>query len=863
MKHTIKPNNPKFAKVNRHTILPTKMAIFLNYVQAVTFFSLSTVIAVMLYSYSITDGGWSKSADLPITKNICGLFGAYFSDICYSLFGYSAWWIVAVLFYVGVTKILREKMSPGNLSIINRIIFFIILMVFSSALEFLLNYGINANLPNVYGGVIGSFIIMSSYHQLGEIILSMVILLVTIISFSIVFSIKWFSIAEKVGAIITSIASTMSNSIANKNDNVNSSNYEKVLNNTYEEDSNAPQEINLPIEIEILQKNIQVPDVEINNLDTFNNDNQKIQNEIQDSNLNLDDPFLVHESKNEVKQGIIDDDNIINYRVDDTIESHHKIQSNSAEVFFNKPSFEEPVIVKPIPKHNVDNTFYQADLIHESDNTLPSTTLLHMPSTQQETVSPEVIEFVSRKIETTLADFGIEVTICNVESGPVITRYELTPPRGVKGDKIAGYSKEIARALALPSVRIVENIIGKNTMGIEVPNFKRQTIFLKEVFDSRIYKENNSLLTLALGKDIAGQVVVTDLAKMPHLLVAGTTGSGKSVSVNAMILSILFNSTADEVKFIMIDPKMVELSFYQDIPHLLAPVVTDMSQAANALKWTVGEMERRYKLMAKIGTKKINDFNAKIEKAIKDGKPLFNPFCEDLSNPEPLEKWPFIVVIIDELADLMMVEGKKIEQYIARLAQKARAVGIHLIVATQRPSTDVITGLIKSNIPARISFQLPAAQDSRIILNGQNGAEALLGQGDMLFLAPGSGFAKRIHGAFVNDDELYQIVEYLKDQGAPNYNDEILSGDVDVVIPGLEDDSQGNGYDSSVIEKDPIFDMAVKFILDTKKCSISSLQTQFGIGYNKAARVFAHLEKIGMVRRNDRGGFELLNHTIK
>ena len=456
-----------------------------------------------------------------------------------------------------------------------------------------------------------------------------------------------------------------------------------------------------------------------------------------------------------------------------------------------------------------------------------------------------------------MAEFGIEVKITNVESGPVVTRYELIPPKGVRGDKIAGLAKEIARSLALTSIRIVETIPGKNSMGIEVPNFKRQVIYLKEIFDSAVYQNNNSLLTLALGKDIAGDVIVTDLAKMPHLLVAGTTGSGKSVAVNAMILSILFNATPDEVKFIMIDPKMVELSFYQDIPHLLAPVVTDMSQAANALKWTVGEMEQRYKIMAKIGTKNIVGFNQKVEAAIKEGMPLFNPYSIDLTDPEPLQKWPYIVVIIDELADLMMVAGKKIEQYIARIAQKARAVGIHLIVATQRPSVDVITGLIKANIPARISFQVSSKIDSRTILD-QMGAESLLGQGDMLFLNPGSGFPRRIHGAFVNDDELHHVVNYLKEQGAPNYNDEILTGASDIAIPGFEDDSNS---DNNSVEKDSVFDEAVKFILDSRRCSISSLQTQFGIGYNKAARIMNHLEKIGMVKRTDRGGFELLNHT--
>ena len=490
-----------------------------------------------------------------------------------------------------------------------------------------------------------------------------------------------------------------------------------------------------------------------------------------------------------------------------------------------------------------------------SNGDLPSTSLLNPPALQLDTVSAETLEFVSMSIENKLSEFGVEAKITNAESGPVITRYELLPSRGVRGDKIVALGKEIARGLALTNVRIVETIPGKNSMGIEVPNFKRKIIYLKEIFDSHVYTNSQSKLTLALGKDIAGKVVVTDLAKMPHLLVAGTTGSGKSVAVNAMILSILFQATPDEVKFIMIDPKMVELSFYQDIPHLLAPVVTDMMQAANALKWTVGEMERRYKVMAKIGCKNINSFNQKIIDANKSNNPIANPFSRD-DSPEFLEKWPYIVVIIDELADLMMVTGKKIEQYIARIAQKARAVGIHLIVATQRPSVDVITGLIKANIPARISFQVSSKIDSRTILD-QMGAETLLGQGDMLFLQPGSGFPQRIHGAFVNDDELNKVVEYLKTTGSPDYVDEVLNGVADgVELPGFEDE-----LNSTDTEKDPMFDEAVKFIYDTKRCSISSLQTRFGIGYNRAARIMAHLEDIGMVKRTDRGGFELMRRS--
>ena len=483
---------------------------------------------------------------------------------------------------------------------------------------------------------------------------------------------------------------------------------------------------------------------------------------------------------------------------------------------------------------------------------LPSTSLLDDVIEQPDTVTKETIEYVAQNIENKLAEFGVDASVINSETGPVITRYEILPSKGVRGDKIVGLSKEIARGLALTNVRVVETIPGKNSMGIEIPNFKRKSIFVKEIFDSNIYKNTRSKLTLVLGKDIAGNVVVTDLAKMPHLLVAGTTGSGKSVALNAMILSVLFQATPEEVKFIMIDPKMVELSFYHDIPHLLSPVVTDMSQASNALKWTVGEMERRYTIMSKLGCKNIDSFNLKIKEAESNSQPLYDPL-QPSESMVVLEKWHYIVVIIDELADLMMVAGKKIEQFIARIAQKARAVGIHLIVATQRPSVDVITGLIKANIPARISFQVSSKIDSRTILD-QMGAEALLGQGDMLFIQPGSGLPQRIHGAYVKDSELNRVVDYLKTTGKPDYIEGILSGETDLVV------SDDNDEEQSKVQRDMLFDEAVKFIYESKRCAISSLQTRFGIGYNRAARIMSQLEDVGMVKRNDRGGFEIIKN---
>lgn len=879
MKPNIPPHKPKFAKKNQTTILPSKFARFMNDCYAIMFFASAFIMGLALFTYSDKDKCWSHSFNTSVTYNKLGIVGAYLSDLLYYLLGFSAWWLVLGLFYVGARKIMRNKITTGNWRTIYQTLSFLILILSSATFEYIIFYNTPSILPDSYGGVMGAFFVLSFYHLIGEIGIAIAVLFAMVISFSFTFAISWPYIAEKIGSLLESIYLKLTSAVERREDISPQANNSPVIVSNNVETSQQPFKNDDTTSRFQVIKDEYTDNLTDNELSEFGNHQVNFDNDVairedvfaNDAFSAMDDKFIIDTDDNDVDFAI---DNKQFFAANE--DAMHATIDNEVNGFANLSNLddfndEQPVATVatnftdfnqvPVPAASQRVNTVQASNVTKPNNTnkLPLTSLLNMPVVQPENISPENIAEVSRKIETTLADFGVEIKICNVESGPVITRYELIPPRGVKGDRIAGFAKDIARSLALSNVRIVENIVGKNTMGIEVPNAKRQTIYLKEIFDSRVYQGNNSLLTLALGKDISGQVIVTDLAKMPHLLVAGTTGSGKSVSVNAMILSILFNATADEVKFIMIDPKMVELSFYQDIPHLLAPVVTDMSQAANALKWTVGEMERRYKLMAKIGTKKITDFNHKIEMAEKAGRPLYNPFNPDLSNPEPLEKWPYIVVIIDELADLMMVAGKKIEQYIARIAQKARAVGIHLIVATQRPSVDVITGLIKANIPARIGFQVSSKIDSRTILD-QQGAEALLGMGDMLFLNPGSGFPRRIHGAFVNDDELHQVVEFLKSQGAPNYNDEILSGEVDVVIPGVEDESAAN--DSGNIEKDTIFDSAVKFILESKRCSISSLQTQFGIGYNKAARIMNHLEKIGMVKRTERGTFELLHHTL-
>jgi S-DNA-T family DNA segregation ATPase FtsK/SpoIIIE len=513
-----------------------------------------------------------------------------------------------------------------------------------------------------------------------------------------------------------------------------------------------------------------------------------------------------------------------------------------------KAEIAPPIRIEPqvvvVPKSERVEKEKQVSLFTDlPDTNLPPLSLLDDPPPAQETVSVETLEFTSRLIEKKLSDFGVEVKVVAAYPGPVVTRYEIEPATGVKGSQIVNLARDLARSLSLTSIRVVETIPGKNYMGLELPNPKRQIVRLTEILSSKIYHDSASSLTIALGKDIAGNPVTADLAKMPHLLVAGTTGSGKSVGINATILSLLYKADPNQVRLILIDPKMLEMSVYEGIPHLLAPVVTDMRQAGHALNWAVGEMERRYKLMSKLGVRNLAGYNTKIAEADKKEEKIPNPFSLTPDAPEPLEKLPTIVIIIDELADLMMVVGKKVEELIARIAQKARAAGIHLILATQRPSVDVITGLIKANIPTRIAFQVSSKIDSRTILD-QMGAEALLGMGDMLYMPPGTGLPIRVHGAFVSDDEVHRVVTHLKEQGEPNYIEGILEGGV------LDEGGEGaalGGEGAGGGEGDAMYDQAVAVVLKHRRASISLVQRHLRIGYNRAARLLEQMEQSGLV----------------
>ncbi|MBE1301117.1 MAG: DUF87 domain-containing protein [Alteromonadaceae bacterium] len=529
-----------------------------------------------------------------------------------------------------------------------------------------------------------------------------------------------------------------------------------------------------------------------------------------------------------------------------TVEVIAEQQQQASPAPASKPAVNESSAVNPGIAGVQPIKLKSKEIDPKLEGTVPSFDLLDRPNKTENPISEEELEHIARLVEAKLADFNVDAKVVGVFPGPVITRFELDLAPGVKVAKITGLAKDLARAMSAMSVRVVEVIPGKSVIGLELPNKHRETVFLSEVIGCNKFQASPSNLTMVLGADISGNPVIVDLAKMPHLLVAGTTGSGKSVGVNVMILSLLYKSTPEDVRFIMIDPKMLELSVYEGIPHLLSEVVTDMKEAANALRWCVGEMERRYRLMSALGVRNLKGFNAKVEKAIEEGMPLKDPLWTpeqsmDTEAPD-LEKLPSIVVVVDEFADMMMIVGKKVEELIARIAQKARAAGIHLVLATQRPSVDVITGLIKANIPTRIAFQVSSKIDSRTILD-QQGAEALLGMGDMLYLPPGTGVPTRVHGAFVDDHEVHAVVADWKRRGEPQYIDEILNGDAtaDIVLPGEQPSTDEDQ------EYDEFYDEAVAFVTETRRASVSGVQRKFRIGYNRAARLVEQMEQNGVV----------------
>ncbi|AWI80596.1 cell division protein FtsK [Parazoarcus communis] len=738
---------------SRSQPLPEKISLLLQEARWLILGVMSLYIGLVLLGYNKADPGWSHASAVSRVSNPGGRFGAWLADLLLYLHGISAWWWFVFLGYAlmwGLRRI-KKQLTLDRRSFFFVFAGFLVVLVTSSALEFLRFHSHGASLPLTPGGLFGMEFGQIVQRNFGFTGGTLLLLALMASGLSLFTGISWLSAAERVGGLV-----------------------EQAVLGT-----------------------------------------QAAWKRWQDRRVGQ-----------EVAQ-----------KREAVIETRRR----KVEQAPPQPLRIEPAVVEVPRSPRLEKERQQKLFSDVGEGAIPPLGLLDPPTVNGEPPSPEALEFTSRLIETKLADFGVEVKVLAAYPGPVITRYEIEPAVGVKGSQVVNLAKDLARALSMVSIRMVETVPGKSCMALELPNPKRQTVRLSEILGSRAYNDMNSPLTVALGKDIGGQPVVADLAKMPHLLVAGTTGSGKSVGINAMILSLVYKSEPERVRLIMVDPKMLELSIYEGIPHLLAPVVTDMKHAANALNWCVTEMDKRYKLMAAVGVRNLAGFNKAVVEARKNETPLTNPFSITPESPEPLETLPYIVVVVDELADMMMVVGKKVEELIARLAQKARAAGIHLILATQRPSVDVITGLIKANVPTRISFQVSSKIDSRTILD-QMGAEALLGMGDMLYLAPGTGLPVRVHGAFVADEEVHKVVDHLKRLGPPDYIDGILAAPEDDLEAAL-----GSGGEGGDTETDALYDQAVEIVVKTRRPSISLVQRHLRIGYNRAARLIEQMERAGLV----------------
>jgi S-DNA-T family DNA segregation ATPase FtsK/SpoIIIE len=706
-------------------------------------------LLLVLATYQQADPGPFHATGAAVA-NKGGAVGAWLAQILLYLFGWSAWWWLALAAH----SIFRLYARVEEWVVLNRrsaaisLVGFGVLLVASAALEAMRTPGESASLPSWPGGMVGHGVAALLEPAFGFTGAVLMLLAVAVASFSLFTGLSWIRLAESLGAALEWSYAALRGRIEARRDR--------------EEGRIAAQERDEKVE-----------------------EAKKL--------------FEEHEPI--------------------------RIEMPLAEI----PKSERVVREKQVPLF--------ADL---PDSPLPPLSLLDAPEAHVERPTPETLEYTSRLIERKLSDFNVQVKVVAAYPGPVITRFEIEPAVGVKGAQIVNLARDLARALSVTAIRVVETIPGTSCMGLEIPNAKREIVRLKEIVGSQTYGELNARLALALGKDITGKAIVADLAKMPHLLVAGTTGSGKSVAINAMILSLIYKTSAKDLKLVLIDPKMLELSAYEGIPHLIAPVVTDMKQASAALHWCVKEMDRRYRLMSSIGVRNLAGYNQRIEDGIRKKQPEKNPFTLTPDAPENLESLPTIVLVIDELADLMMVTGKKVEEQIARIAQKSRAAGLHLILATQRPSVDVITGLIKANVPTRIAFQVSSKVDSRTILD-QQGAESLLGQGDMLYLTPGSGLPTRVHGAYVADAEVHKVVEYLKKQGEAQYIDGILDA------PDAAD-AEGTAGEAGVSgESDPLYDQAVQIVLQNKRASISLVQRHLRVGYNRAARLIEDMERAGLV----------------
>jgi S-DNA-T family DNA segregation ATPase FtsK/SpoIIIE len=793
------------------TPLPSRLARLLSEARWIASAVALLYFVLILLSYNKADPGWSHANTVASISNMGGRAGAWIADLLLFIFGFSAWWW-GVLFLRSVWRGYRHltgKLAPAEPEhqdeFIIRWIGFGLMFAGSVGLEYLRMWSWDVELPRAPGGVLGQLLGHASQVAFGFTGATLLLLLLFGLGFSLFFQVSWLAVAERIGERVESAMDWFR------------------------------------LRVEDREDRRQGVDAAVRRDEAL----------VSERARHVEKPAATGRAEPQLDVGSASAPAAAAVAKSGAPSLPAPVVSASIAASMPSKADLEPAPIKiepqmmSVPKGERAQKEQQTPLFRDlpGDSPLPPLSLLDEPPPVQESVAVDTLEFTSRLIEKKLSDFGVEAKVVAAFPGPVVTRYEIEPATGVKGSQIVNLARDLARSLSLTSIRVVETIPGKNYMALELPNPKRQIVRLTEIVGSKVYNDSASNLTVALGKDIAGKPVVADLAKMPHLLVAGTTGSGKSVGINATILSLLYKSDPADVRLILIDPKMLEMSVYEGIPHLLAPVVTDMRQAGHALNWAVNEMERRYKLMSKLGVRNLAGYNAKIAEATKREEHIPNPFSIMPDNPEPLEKLPTIVIIIDELADLMRVVGKKVEELIARIAQKARAAGIHLILATQRPSVDVITGLIKANIPTRIAFQVSSKIDSRTILD-QMGAEALLGMGDMLYMPPGTGLPVRVHGAFVSDEEVHRVVKHLQSTGEPNYIEGILEG-------GTLEEGGGAGGDAMAGEgggeSDAMYDQAVAVVLKNRRASISLVQRHLRIGYNRAARLLEQMEQSGVV----------------
>lgn len=851
----------------------------------IAFSGLAVFMLIALLSFDSADPSWSQTGYAVDVKNIAGPVGAQIADMLLCIFGWIAFLFPPFFAFCGYLLFRRFKdfLSLDYLILGQRLLGLLLSVSSACAIS-------SMNFDDLFiyssGGVVGDLLVQNLLPYLSFAGTTLALLCSFCIGLTLLTGISWLTVADSLGWLVTTgfvrlierfkadrpvatVAVTAPVQAAASPSNRFDEMLERAERTTPTEpadkeepkidlhalltDDDAPVKVSPPTTVEaaapsILSyaKAVEAPVVkpspikigaEVQSRGFFPAADQKVEPlPIKPLNAETDARAFVSiddVADEELSFSSIDD----TYAADELAQSYLHTQATERTAT-------PPAVVELDPENDEqDEVIYPVKTTPPTE--LPSLALLEKANRTANPISQDDLDRVSRLVEVKLLDFGVEAKVVGVHPGPVVTRFELDLAPGVKVSKITGLSKDLARSLSAISVRVVEVIPGKSFIGLELPNSVREIVRLSEVIEDEVFSGAKSHLTMALGKDIAGKAVCADLAKMPHLLVAGTTGSGKSVGVNVMICSLLFKSTPEDVRFLMIDPKMLELSVYEGIPHLLTEVVTDMKEAANGLRWCVGEMERRYKLMSAMGVRNLKGYNAKVEEALAEGRPLRDPLwrpTDDMRGEPPmLEKLPSIVVVIDEFADMMMIVGKKVEELIARIAQKARAAGIHLILATQRPSVDVITGLIKANIPTRMAFQVSSKIDSRTILD-QQGAESLLGQGDMLYLPPGSGVPTRVHGAFVDDHEVHAIVADWKARGKPNYIPDILSGEPteDSLLPGetMEEDDA---------EADPLFDQAVQFVTESRKASVSGVQRRFRIGYNRAARLVETMEHCGIV----------------